>query len=223
MVDDQDSTGQSRVAAGKDAPTGAEVLTPDFATAAGIASSERRAMMRLSNVLRFNDFMTFMMVIATALSAFATWRTAHITNLLFAVAERPYIGIEKVSLDGTFGDLARVAIDCRNFGNVSATRGVARVTIKIDGKELPQETDANATNNIGMVSPSVPQLIFRFVPIDLYRKVSSGQSRMVVHVLFTYRGPDRREFCYDQLMIYDRRSASFISSGGTDRCGGHNY
>ncbi len=221
-MDNQTPTGQA-AASGTDTAASAIAVEPDFATAAGLLRSERGAAQRLSNVLRFNDFMTFMMVFATALSAFATWRTAHVTNLLFAVAERPYIGIEKVSLDGTFADFARVAIDCRNFGNVSATGGVARVTIKIDGKELPQETDGSATNNIGMVSPSVPQLIFRFVPIDLYRKVRSGQSRMVVHVLFTYRGPDRREFCYDQLMSYDQRSASFISSGGTDRCSSHNY
>jgi uncharacterized protein YggT (Ycf19 family) len=221
-MDNRTTTAQA-AAPGIETAASAIAVEPDFAAAAALSRSERGIVQRLSKVLRFNDFMTFMMVIATALSAFATWRTAEVTNLLFSVAERPYIGIEKVSLDGTFGDFARVAIDCRNFGNVSATRGVARVTIKIDGKELPQETDANATNNIGMVSPSVPQLIFRFIPIDLYRKVSSGQSRMVVHVLFTYRGPDRREFCYDQLMTYDQRSASFISSGGTDRCGGRNY
>ena len=55
--------------------TGDASVEPDFATAAGLSRDERTVVRRLSNVLRFNDFMTFMMVIATAFSAFATWRT----------------------------------------------------------------------------------------------------------------------------------------------------
>ena len=64
-------------------------IIEDFATAPGIPRRERLAFRRLSDVLRFTDFMTFMMVVATAFSAFATWRSARVTSLLFAVAERP--------------------------------------------------------------------------------------------------------------------------------------
>jgi len=51
-------------------------LEQDFARAPGLSRGERKVVQRLADVLRFNDFMTVMMVIATALSAFATWRTA---------------------------------------------------------------------------------------------------------------------------------------------------
>jgi hypothetical protein len=219
MADDQV---QKRQPAGSGAggTTGDASVEPDFATAAGLSRDERTVVRRLSNVLRFNDFMTFMMVIATAFSAFATWRTARVTNLLFAVGERPYIGVEQVTVDAIDADFARVVVDCRNFGHVAATGGVARVGVTIDGKALPTETTAAETENIGVVSPTVPHRIFRFVPKALYDQVRKGRSRMIVHILFNYLGPGQRQFCYSELMSYDQRSASFVSSGGGDQCDG---
>jgi hypothetical protein len=116
-----------------------------------------------------------------------------------------------------------VVVDCRNFGHVSATGGVARVGVTIDGKTLPKETTAAETENIGIVSPTVPHRIFRFVPKSLYDEVRAGRSRMIVHVVFDYRGPDQRQFCYSEMMSYDRRSADFVPSGGTDQCDGRVY
>jgi hypothetical protein len=222
MADDQ-APKQQPTTSGADSATDEATLEPDFATAAGLSGGERRVVQRLSKVLRFNDFMTFMMVIATASSAFATWRTAQVTNLLFAVAERPYIGVEQVTVDAIDADFARVVVDCRNFGHVSATGGVARVRVTIDGKTLPKETMAAETENIGIVSPTVPHRIFRFVPKSLYDEVREGRSRMIVHVVFDYRGPDQRQFCYNELMSYDRRSADFVPSGGSDQCDGQIY
>jgi len=222
MADDQAPKRQAEPS-GIDSANNEPRIETDFATAPGLSRGERTGVQRRSNVLRFNDFMTVMMVVATAFSAFATWRTAKVTNLLFAVAERPYIGVERVAVDAIDADFARLVIACRNFGHVSATGGVARIGIVIDGKTLPKETAAAATENIGMVSPSVPQLIFRFVPIGLYRAVREGRSHMIVHIVFAYRGPDQREFCYNELMTYDRRSDGFASSGGSDQCNGEVY
>jgi hypothetical protein len=221
MADDQVPKRQPSVSSA-DAAAGELGLEPDFAAAPSASRGERRALQRLYNVLRFNDFMTVMMVAATAFSAFATWRTARVTNLLFAVGERPYIGVEQVTVDTIEADFARVVVDCRNFGHVAATGGVARVGVRIDGKTLPTETTAQ-TENIGIVSPTVPHRIFRFVPKVLYDQVREGRSRMIVHVLFNYLGPDRRQFCYSELMSYDKRSASFISNGGSDQCDGQVY
>jgi len=198
-------------------------LHPDFATAPPLSRGERRFFQRVSNVLRFTDFMTAMMVMATFLSAYATWRTAQVTNLLFTVAERPYMGVEEVTVDSIDKEFARVVVDCRNFGQVQATNGVGRIAVTVDGKALPNENTAADTDNFGIVSPTVPHRIFRFVPKSLYEEVREGRSRMIVHIEFDYRGPDQRQFCYEKLFSYDSRSADFIPNGGNDRCDGEIY
>jgi hypothetical protein len=195
----------------------------DFATAPGIPRRERLAFLRLTNVLRFNDFMTFMMVVATAFSAFATWRNARVTSLLFAVAERPYMGVEQVTMELNDAAMARVIVDFRNFGQVQATGGVAQVGLMINGKPLPHTSAAANTENIGIVSPTVPHLIIRFVPKTIYEDVRSGVSRMIVHVKFNFRGPDDRQFCYSKLYSYDSRLAVFITAGGSEQCDGEIY
>jgi hypothetical protein len=205
------------------ADDGGVKLEQDFANAPSLSRGERRFFQRLFNVLQITDFMTAMMVVATFFSAYATWRTAQVTNLLFSVAERPYIGVERTSIDSVDANFARLVIDCRNFGQVQATGGVARVAVVIDGKRLPESQGELATENIGVVSPTVPHQIFRFIPIDLYNKVRDGEARMIVHTSFNYRSPDDREFCYSELMTYDRRSMGFVPSGGNDRCDGEIY
>ena len=195
----------------------------DFATAPGIPRRERLAFRRLSDVLRFTDFMTFMMVVATAFSAFATWRSAHVTSLLFAVAERPYMGVEQVTMALDDAAMARVVVDFRNFGQVQATGGVAQVGLMINGKPLPHTSAAANTENIGIVSPTVPHLIIRFVPRSIYDEVRNGLARMIVHVKFNFRGPDDRQFCYSKLYSYDPRAAVFIPNGGGEKCDGEIY
>jgi hypothetical protein len=195
----------------------------DFATAPGIPRRERLAFRRLSDVLRFTDFMTFMMVVATAFSALATWRSAHVTSLLFAVAERPYMGVEQVTMSLDDAVMARVVVDFRNFGQVQATGGVAQVGLMINGRPLPHASAAANTENIGIVSPTVPHLIIRFLPKNIYDDVRSGLSRMIVKVKFNFRGPDDRQFCYNKLYSYDPRAAVFIPSGGGEQCDGEIY
>ena len=187
----------------------------------GLTRGERSLIRRFSEALRFADFMAVLMVAATAFSALATWRTAQVTSLLFSIAERPYVGVERVVFCPIGSDAARLTIDFRNFGQVSAVGGVATIRELVDGK--PLERGAAATINVGMVSPTVPHLNFRFIPADLYKKILDGQAHLVVQVIITYRGPDQREFCYDQLLTYDHRVNAFGSSGGTDKCSGAIY
>ncbi len=215
-----DSSGVAPVDAGQ---SDKAASTEDSDPAAQVSPGERWAFRRLTQILRFTDFMTLMMVVATGFSAFATWRTAQVTNLLFSVAERPYMGVEQVTVDGTDGQFARVVVDCRNFGQVQATGGVAQIGVTIDGKPLPQTSRVSEIQNIGIVSPTVPHRIFRFVPIDLFNRVRASRARMIVYVNFTYRGPDQRPFCYSKLFSYDSRSADFIPTGGTDKCSGEVY
>src|SRR6266849_6901308 len=132
----------------------------------GLTRGERSLIRRFSEALRFADFMALLMVAATAFSAFATWRTAQVTNLLFSIAERPYIGVQRTTFDSIGADAARVTIDFRNFGQVSATDGVATIRLLVDG--TPLERGTAATINVGMVSPTVPHLYSSYIPADIY-------------------------------------------------------
>jgi hypothetical protein len=182
----------------------------------GLTRGERSLIRRFSEALRFADFMAVLMVAATAFSAFATWRTAQVTNLLFSIAERPYIGIERMTFDSIGSDAARLTIDFRNFGQVSATDGVATIRELVDGTPLERGT---AAVKVGMVSPTVPHFYFSYVPAGIYQRILQGKARLVVQTSITYRGPDGRQFCYHESNTYERRANVFSPSGGSDKCG----
>jgi ATP-dependent Clp protease adapter protein ClpS len=220
MIADDYPPNPHSATSGANLPDDQAPLEPDFANADPIPRDERTVIRRLSNVLRFNDFMTVMMVVATVFSAFATWRTAHVTNLLFAVAERPYIGVQQVALDRVEADAGRVMVDCRNYGNVPANGAVVRVGVAIDGKPLPESNLAEQTENIGILSPTVPHHIFRYVPQAMFEATRAGRSRMIVRILINYSGPDQRLFCYSKLLTYDPRSGDFLPNGANDQCNG---
>ena len=98
---------------------------------------ERSLIGQLAEILKFADLMAIMMVLATAFSALATWRTASITNMLVSIAERPYIGVQRVAFDTVESDgSGRLLIDCRNFGHVSGSDGVVRIRLVVDGKTI---------------------------------------------------------------------------------------
>ena len=202
-----------------DVAAGADAAFDD----AGLTRGERSIVRRISRALKFADFMGVLMVAATLMSAFATWRTASVTETLFAVSERPYVGTQEISFDSVRDTMARLRVDFRNFGHVSATDGVIRVWILIDGKRLPHQRGGASTINVGMISPSAPHLVYRFVPDKIYNAVVDGEAKMVVQTEVVYRGPDQREFCYHELQTYDDRAGAFVSTGGNDRCGGDIY
>lgn len=183
--------------------------------------TERSLMRRLSSALRFADFMALLMVAATAFSAFASWRMAQLTNLLFSVSERPYIGMQRVAFDSVDATSARVLIDCRNFGTMSANDAVARIHLLVNERPLAAANDLHDTTiNIGNFTPSVPHPFHRFLPIKVYDAAREGRAKLVVYVQITYRGPDQRQFCYNETMTYDNRADTFDPNGGNDRCDG---
>jgi hypothetical protein len=51
--------------------------------------------------MEFTDLIAVLMVIATGFSAFATWRTAQVTSLVFAIADRPFLGVSKLEFEAT--------------------------------------------------------------------------------------------------------------------------
>ena len=63
--------------------------------------AERSILARLADAVKLADFMAILMVLATFFSAYATWRTAKLTSTIFAVADRPFIGVQQVAFVGT--------------------------------------------------------------------------------------------------------------------------
>jgi hypothetical protein len=190
---------------------------------AELRRDERSLVQRISRALRFADLMAVMMVGATAMSAFATWRMASLTQTLFAVTERPYVGVARVSFEPGRDNTTRVRLDFRNFSHVYATDGVARIWIMIDGKRLRHHEGAARTMNVGMISPTVPHFLYRSLPTAVYDSIINGQAKIVVRGKIIYRGPDQREFCYNEYFTYDDQADGFVSAGGDDRCGGVIY
>ncbi len=180
---------------------------------------ERSLVRRFSSAIRFADFMALLMVAATGFSAYATWRTAQVTHELFTVAERPYIGMQRVSFDVIDRTSARLIIDLRNFGSVSARAAVARFRLLVDGKVLPEAANGDeSTVNVGNFSPQVPHPFHLFVPLKVYDDARAGRAMIVLYVRLTFQSPDERPFCYNEIMSYDYRADTFDPKGGDDLC-----
>jgi hypothetical protein len=214
-----------------DESNAARVTTPvpDQATTApaddaAALAAERSLLRRVGSAIRFADFMAIFMVAATTFSAYATWRLTHLTGQILQVAERPYLGIHGVKFDIIDPASARLIVDCRNFGNVSASDGSVRLHVLVDGKPLPShETLDDTSINVGMFTPTVPHPFHLFIPTPIYEQAHGGKVHFVLHVQITYQGPDHRQYCYSEIMKYDHRADAFDPAGGNDRCDGEIY
>jgi len=82
------------------------------------ATATRNLLKQITTALEITDLIALMMVVVTGLSAYATWRTAEVTNQILLTSERPYVGIE--SLDLVDETSPKVRADLRNFGSVQA-------------------------------------------------------------------------------------------------------
>jgi hypothetical protein len=185
----------------------------------GLTRSEETSLIRrLTAVLRFADFMALLMVAATAFSAFATWRTAEVTSHVFAMEERPFIGVERVTFEQGNTPNPRAVIDYRNFGKIPAVGAIITVVAIADGKRVAEMPNEMSSVSAGVVSPGVPHFFYRYLPPAVYKAVVGGKSSLMLHVRAEYKGPGEEPFCYGERVVYDYRSASFRPAGGTDRC-----
>ncbi|HZO82766.1 MAG TPA: hypothetical protein VFB33_13810 [Candidatus Binataceae bacterium] len=184
----------------------------------GLSRGETSLIRRLTEVLRFADFMAVLMVAATAFSAYATWRTAQVTSHVFAIEERPFIGVERVTFEQ--GDTAnpRVVIDYRNFGKIPAVDAIVTVVAMTDGKRVADLPNEMSSISAGVLSPGVPHFFYRYLPVAVYKAVVEGKSKLMLHVRAEYKGAAEEPFCYSERVVYDYRSAGFRPAGGSDRC-----
>ena len=151
---------------------------------------ERIEQQRVSRVVGFADFMAVLMVIATGFSAYAAWRTAQVTSLVFATADRPFLGVARIEFEGKESADPYLAVDYRNFGRIPAVDGLITVNARIDGKLAPDPVPGpmNAAET-GSIPPNVDNFFYRYLPGDAYKDVVNGKSRLQVEVRMVYKGP----------------------------------
>lgn len=185
-----------------------------------LEAQEREILRTERRILTIADFIALLMVAATAFSAFATWRTEQMSELMFATADRPIIGVEKVTFERVDTEEPAIVVDFRNFGPVPADGAVIRVMPLLDGKPIALHEGETSDADQGVVSPSVPHFLYKFMRLDEYHRAVSGTSRLMVRIRVDYQGPGRRRrYCYDEKALYDSHLGLFRSAGGTTSCG----
>ncbi len=169
---------------------------------------------KLLEYLGFAELMGALMVLATAFSAVATWRTASIANALYNASERPYVGVENVSLERLRPDDCHVVARYRNFGSVPAEGVIVTERLFLDGKPA----DHRLTLEAGILSPNASHHMFVHVPAGRIAAVLSGQSKLSVVVAASYRGPVRSGLCYAERFTYMPETKTLEVDGGSPRC-----
>jgi hypothetical protein len=183
-----------------------------------LTAAEKSLLRRLTEVLRFADFMALLMVAATAFSAYAAWRTAQVTSRIFALEERPFVGIERVTFEQGDTPNPRAVVEYRNFGKIPASGSIITVTALADGKRVADVSGEMSSMSAGMLSPGVPHFFYTYFPVDTYKAVVAGREALMLDVHAEYKGPSGATFCYTERVVFDHRSAGFRPAGGTDRC-----
>ena len=185
-----------------------------------IAAQAREILRTERRILTIADFMALMMVAATAFTALATWRTYKVSELIFAIQDRPFLGVQQVSFERTDTAEPVIVVDFRNFGPIPADAAIVTVTALLDGKPVPPRDGEMATIDQGVVSPQIPHFFYVFLAPEEYKRAASGAARLMVRISIEYKGPalDRR-FCYLKKLFYDFHTTTFRPAGGSSTCG----
>jgi hypothetical protein len=189
------------------------VHNPDDASG---GADVRNLLKRIASALEITDLIALMMVFATALSAYATWKTAQITNEILLTSQRPYIGTESVDL--TDETNPKVVADLRNFGTVQAEDAVISILLKVNGRALSGDSEPQHQDAPIVLSPAVPHRFYRHITADTYRDVVEGKTNLVVEIRMRYRGPRGDEHCYLTRDSYDHIDRVFYTQGGSLSC-----
>jgi len=179
-------------------------------------------------IIGFQEFMGAMMVVATilmacatGLSAWATWRSEQIARHVFAISDRPYIGIESVRLNVDDPRLPYALLDYRNFGRIPAENAVIEVWASIDGQIVsfePTRKDVHkAKLKLGALSPATSYLFAAYFPPQYTAAILAGSSDLSVEVIVTYSGSLQEPYCYRMNFHYFAPLRSFDPSGGSDK------
>lgn len=182
--------------------------------------AERRELLRTERrILTAADVMALLMVAATAMTAFATWRTYRISDLILQVSERPFLGVQQVTFERIDTAQPLIVVDFRNFGPIPAEATSITVTALLDGKQIPPRDGEMTDNNQGVVAPGVPHFFYVFLQKDEYQRSVSGAAQLMVQVSMVYKGPALgRTFCLTKKVFYDFHVGGFRPDGGSSEC-----
>lgn len=182
--------------------------------------AEQRAILRAQRrILTTADVMALLMVAATAMTAFATWRTYRISDLVLQVSERPFLGVQQVNFERVNSAQPVIVVDFRNFGPIPAETATVSVSALLDGKAVPPRKGEMTDSNQGVISPGVPHYLYVFLQPDEYQKAVTGAANLMVLVSIVYKGPALgRTFCLTKKVFYDSNIAAFRPDGGTAQC-----
>ena len=170
----------------------------------------------IASTLQVTDLIALLMVIVTALSAYATWKTAQIANEILLTSQRPYIGTESINLiDATS---PKVVAELRNFGSVQAERTMISIVLIVNGKALPLDSEPQREQAPVVLSPAVPHRFYRHVSTDTYRDAVQGKADLVVEIQVRYRGPRGDEHCYLTRDRFDPIDDFFYPQRGSLSC-----
>src|SRR5271154_1350372 len=125
-----------------------------------IIRTERSLLARTAEAIKLADFMALLMVLATFFSAYATWRTAMVTSAIFAVADRPFLGVERVNFEAADPARPLIMVNYKNFGNIPALDAIVDVHAVVDGKVVKPDPGAMSEINAGILSPNVPHYFY---------------------------------------------------------------
>src|SRR5262245_23807177 len=147
---------------------------------------------RVSRAIGLTDFLAVLMVIATGFSAFATWRTAQVTSLVFAIADRPFMGVAKVEFEATDSPDPHLTVVYKNFGRIPAVDGLVSVDALIDGKPAPDPfPGAMDVHETGSIAPDVDHFFYRYLNADSYKDASAENRDFESKCASTTRGSPR--------------------------------
>ena len=178
-------------------------------------ANTRNLLKRIASAVEITDLIALMMVFVTGLSAYATWKTAQVTNEILLTSQRPYIGVESVNLVDEANP--KVVVDMRNFGSVQAEDATISIVVKLDGRAFSGDSQSLQHTAI-VLSPAVPHRFYRHLSADTYREVLEGKTRLVVQIFVRYRGPRGAEHCYQASHGYDYVDRDFYPGGGSLSC-----
>lgn len=176
--------------------------------------AERR---RLARVLRFTDLIALLLVFVTGFQAFAAWRIYLVTNQMLQVSDRPYVGVQHVSLDLSDPQIPKVVVEYRNYGQVAAEDAALELSVTVDGRPT---TGPRHDENIqlGVLSPSVAHFLYSLLPVTDTHAILEGKSALGATVKFSYTDALGASFCYAMRFHYDRYLKAFQAAGGSTRC-----
>jgi hypothetical protein len=157
-------------------------------------AATRNLLKRIASALEITDFIALMMIFVTGLSAYATWKTAQITNEILLTSQRPYIGTESVNF--TDETNPKIVADLGNFGSVQAENAVISIVLKGNGKALPNDSEPQQQGTPIVFSPAVPHRFYRHITAETYRDVVHGKANLVMEIRVRYQGPRADQHCY---------------------------